>query len=53
MPLQIKDIIDLQTLVESEQVEFKLAGGGKTAKASYRKTSGPPIPQWRMVGAVG
>lgn len=27
MPLQIKDIIDLQTLVESEQVEFKLAGG--------------------------
>lgn len=52
MPLQIKDIIDLQTLVESEQVEFKLAGG-KTAKASYRKTSGPPIPQWRMVGAVG
>ncbi|MFK8257909.1 RNA-binding domain-containing protein [Erwinia sp. AnSW2-5] len=27
MPLQIKDIIDLQTLIESEQVEFKLAGG--------------------------
>lgn len=52
MPLQIKDIIDLQTLVESEQVEFKLAGE-KTAKASYRKTSGPPIPQWQMVGAVG
>jgi ATP-dependent DNA helicase RecG len=27
MFLQIQDIIDLQTLVESEQVEFKLAGG--------------------------
>lgn len=27
MSLQIQDIIDLQTLAESEQVEFKLAGG--------------------------
>lgn len=27
MFLQIQDIVDLQTLVESEQVEFKLAGG--------------------------
>lgn len=40
MPLQIKDIIDLQTLVESEQVEFKLAGG-KDGKGELPKDFWP------------
>lgn len=40
MPLQIKDIIDLQTLVESEEVEFKLAGG-KDGKGELPKDFWP------------
>jgi hypothetical protein len=40
MPLQIKDIIDLQTLVESEQIEFKLAGG-KDGKGELPKDFWP------------
>ncbi|EJC5334166.1 putative DNA binding domain-containing protein [Salmonella enterica] len=40
MPLQVKDIIDLQTLVESEQVEFKLAGG-KDGKGELPKDFWP------------
>ncbi|MGP3208676.1 RNA-binding domain-containing protein [Serratia marcescens] len=40
MFLQIQDIIDLQTLVESEQVEFKLAGG-KDGKGELPKDFWP------------
>lgn len=40
MALQIKDILDLQTLVESEQVEFKLAGG-KDGKGELPKDFWP------------
>ncbi|WP_407732145.1 RNA-binding domain-containing protein [Pseudocitrobacter faecalis] len=40
MSLQINDIIDLQTLVESEQVEFKLAGG-KDGKGELPKDFWP------------
>lgn len=40
MALQINDIIDLQTLVESEQVEFKLAGG-KDGKGELPKDFWP------------
>lgn len=40
MPLLIQDIIDLQTLVESEQVEFKLAGG-KDGKGELPKDFWP------------
>lgn len=40
MFLQIQDIIDLQTLIESEQVEFKLAGG-KDGKGELPKDFWP------------
>ncbi len=40
MFLQIQDIIDLKTLIESEQVEFKLAGG-KDGKGELPKDFWP------------
>lgn len=52
MFLQIQDIIDLQTLVESEQVEFKLAGG-KDGKGELPKDFWPTYSAMAMEEVAG